>query len=86
MSNYEITKNEYSVDVRRISDGMACGFMVQNVWNDLGSTYQADVLYKEGNTIPDGKKVGDVMIAGDTLPDGKKVGDVKVAGLSLIHI
>ena len=82
-TKYEITKHEFSVDVRRISDGHSCGFMAKKVWEDMGSTYQGDILYTTQNQndglIPDGKKVGDVYIAGDTLPEGKKVGDVKVA-------
>ncbi len=82
-AKYEITKHKFSIDVMRISDGHACAFMAKNVWEDMGSTYQADILYtaedQNNNAIPDGKKVGDVSVPGDTLPEGKKVGDVKVA-------
>ena len=60
MSNkYEITKHEYSVDVIRKSDGMACGFMAKKVWNDRGSTYN-----EEDDEVKSGaKKVGDVKVA-----------------------
>ncbi len=82
-TKYEITKHEFSVDVRRLSDNHACGFPPKKVWKDMGSRYVADILYtteeEKAGIIPDGKKVGDVFIPGDTLPEGKKVGDVKVA-------
>jgi len=34
--SYTIIKNNFSIDVRRDSDGMACGFMCSNVWEDMG--------------------------------------------------
>ena len=39
--------------------------------------YEATTYYEVGDTIPDGKSVGDVKKEGDTIPDGKSVGDVK---------
>ena len=82
-AKYEITKNEFSIDVVRKSDNHACAFMAKKVWKDMGALYVGDILYtyfdKDNDLIPDGKNVGDVRVAGDTLPEGKKVGDVKVA-------
>ena len=45
----------------------------------FGKAVLYDDLYVEGDTLPDGKAVGDVKryVEGDTLPDGKAVGDVK---------
>tara|TARA_A200000113_G_C8704789_1_gene303152 strand:+ start:317 stop:658 length:342 start_codon:yes stop_codon:yes gene_type:complete len=44
MSKYTTTKNEYSMDVVRTSDGHACAFMCSNVWEDMGAYtyYTAD--------------------------------------------
>ena len=80
MSKYTTTKNEFSIDVMRIADNHACGFMCSNVWFEPDDVYMDAILYEEGMSIPDGKKVGDVMIEADTLPEGKKFGDVKSAG------
>ena len=46
----------------------------------FGKAVLYDDLYVEGDTLPDGKAVGDVKryVEGDTLPDGKAVGDVKL--------
>lgn len=58
MSNYEVTKKLYSMDVVRVSDGHSCAFMCSNVWEDLGSyTYYSvdDDEVKSG-----AKKDGDV--------------------------
>ena len=68
------------MDVMRVSDNHACGFMCSNVWHENDELYMDAILYVEGDTLPDGKKVGDVMIEADTLPDGKKFGDVKTVG------
>ena len=35
-TKYEITKHEFSVDVRRLSDSHSCGFMAKKVWEDMG--------------------------------------------------
>jgi membrane protease subunit HflC len=45
----------------------------------FGKAVLYDDLYVEGDTLPDGKAVGDAKkyVEGDTLPDGKAVGDVK---------
>tara|TARA_Y100001937_G_scaffold155_1_gene186 strand:+ start:1252 stop:1638 length:387 start_codon:yes stop_codon:yes gene_type:complete len=80
MSKYTTTKNDYSIDVIRNSDNHACGFMCSNVFWEGDDLYMDAVLYKEGDNIPEGKKVGDVMIEADTLPEGKKFGDVREAG------
>ena len=80
MSKYTTTKHDYSVDVIRNSDNHACGFMCSNVWHEADSFYSDKVLYTSNDFIPDGKKVGDVMIEADTLPEGKKFGDVKTTG------
>ena len=80
MSKYTTTKNDYSIDVIRNSDNHACGFMCSNVFWEGDDLYADAVLYKEGDNIPEGKKVGDVLIEADTLPEGKKFGDVKEAG------
>ena len=80
MSKYITTKQMYSVDVMRTSDNHACGFMCSNVWHEADSFYSDKVLYTSNDFIPDGKKVGDVMIEADTLPEGKKFGDVKTTG------
>lgn len=57
-TKYEITKHEFSVDVRRLSDSHSCGFMAKNVWEDLGSTYD-----EEDDEVKSGaKKVGDVKV------------------------
>ena len=80
MSKYTTTKQMYSMDVMRVSDNHACGFMCSKVWHENDELYMDAILYVEGDTLPDGKKVGDVMIEADTLPDGKKFGDVKTAG------
>ena len=59
----------------------------------------AEVLYVAGDTLPEGKVVGDVKtaavaavaaaakvlyVAGDTLPEGKMVGDVKTAAVAAV--
>jgi len=41
----------------------------------------AEVLYVEGDTIPDGKVVGDVKTAAVAAVEGKSVGDVKTAAV-----
>ena len=33
--SYTITKNDFSIDVMRDSDGMACGFMCSNVFGKI---------------------------------------------------
>jgi len=80
MSKYTTTKQMYSMDVMRISDNHACGFMCSNVFYEPDDIYRDKILYVEGDILPDGKKVGDVRFEADTLPDGKKFGDVKTAG------
>ena len=80
MSKYTTTKNTHSIDVVRNSDNHACGFMCSNVFWEGDDLYADAVLYKEGDNIPEGKKVGDVLIEADTLPEGKKFGDVREAG------
>tara|TARA_E500000318_G_scaffold109682_2_gene123232 strand:+ start:547 stop:900 length:354 start_codon:yes stop_codon:yes gene_type:complete len=69
MSKYTTTKNQYSIDVMRVSDNHACGFMCSNVFNET------DVLYMDA-VIVNGKTI----TPADTLPDGKKFGDVKTVG------
>lgn len=69
MSKYTTTKNEYSMDVMRVSDNHACGFMCSNVW------FEPDEIYRDAEIV-DGKTIRPA----DTLPDGKKFGDVKTAG------
>tara|TARA_A100001391_G_scaffold80545_1_gene52453 strand:+ start:5813 stop:6199 length:387 start_codon:yes stop_codon:yes gene_type:complete len=85
MSKYTLTKHEFSVDVVRTSDNHACGFMCSNVYEDRDELYMDTVYYKEGDNIPEGKKVGDVWFEADTLPEGKKFGDVKVAGRGWVN-
>tara|TARA_Y100001938_G_scaffold92975_1_gene127413 strand:+ start:149 stop:535 length:387 start_codon:yes stop_codon:yes gene_type:complete len=85
MSKYSITKHQFSIDVRRDSDGHACGFMCSNVYEDRDQHYIGEVLWQEGDNIPIGKKVGDVRIEADTLPEGKKVGDVKRTGRGWVN-
>ena len=69
MSKYTIMKNEHSVDIRRDSDGHACGITCSNVF------YEPDVLY-----VDEQKDAFGNTIEADTLPSGKKFGDVKTAG------
>ena len=76
MSKYTTTKRQFSLDVVRNSDNHACGFMCSNVWQENDELYQDKILYQEGDFIPEGKKIGDVMFEADTLPEGKKFGDV----------
>ncbi len=78
--SYTTTKHQYSMDVIRNSDNHSCGFMCSNVYEEFDELYMDEVLYQEGDDIPEGKKVGDVRIPADTLPEGKKFGDVKKAG------
>ena len=80
MSKYTTTKNEFSIDVTRNSDNHACGFMCSKVFWEGDDLYADAVLYKEGDNILEGKKVGDVLVEADTLPEGKKFGDVREAG------
>ena len=80
MSKYTLTKHDYSVDVVRNSDNHACGFMCSNVFWEGDVLYMDAVLYQEGDNIPEGKKVGDVLIEADTLPEGKEFGDVRETG------
>ena len=80
MSKYTTTKQMYSMDVMRVSDNHACGFMCSNVFYEHDDIYRDKILYTANDAIPDGKKVGDVRVEADTLPDGKKFGDIKVAG------
>ncbi|MBL20084.1 MAG: hypothetical protein CMC82_09760 [Flavobacteriaceae bacterium] len=80
MSKYTLTKHIYSIDVMRNSDNHACGFMCSNVFHEADELYMDKILYTANDFIPDGKKVGDVMLEADTLPEGKKFGDVKKAG------
>ena len=80
MSKYTTTKHEFSIDVIRNSDNHACGFMCSNVFWEADELYMDEILYQEGDFIPEGKKVGDVAMEADTLPEGKKFGDVKEAG------
>jgi len=80
MSKYTTTKQMYSMDVMRVSDNHACGFMCSNVFYEPDDIYRDKILYTANDAIPDGKKVGDVRVEADTLPDGKKFGDIKVAG------
>lgn len=48
-----------TIDIRRTSDGHACGFMPKKVWKDMGLTYQAaDDEVKSG-----AKNEGDVKVA-----------------------
>ena len=69
MSKYTITKNKQSVDVVRNADNHACAFMCSKVF------HEADELYMDKVT-----RDGDVVLEADTLPSGKKFGDVKKAG------
>jgi len=80
VSKYTTTKHKFSLDVTRNSDNHACSFMCSNVFLEPDELYMDKILYTSNDFIPDGKKVGDVMIEADTLPDGKKFGDVKKAG------
>ena len=80
MSKYTTTKQMYSMDVMRVSDNHASGFMCSNVFYEPDDIYRDKILYTANDAIPDGKKVGDVRVEADTLPDGKKFGDIKVAG------
>ena len=80
MSKYTTTKNEYSVDVMRVSDNHACSFMCSNVFFDHDDYYFDKVLYTENDILPEGYKVGDVRMEADTLPSGKNFGDVKTVG------
>ena len=58
MSKYRTTKQMYSIDVIRISDNHACGFMCSDVWVDYGLyTYYTE----DDDEVKSGaKKVGDV--------------------------
>ena len=47
------------MDVVRNSDNHACGFMCSNVWEDIGSTYNAD----DDEVKSGAKKEGDVKVA-----------------------
>ena len=85
MTKYTTTKNQYSIDVVRNSDNHACAFMCSNVFFDADILYTDKILYTANDYIPDGKKVGDVMMEADTLPDGKKFGDVSVAGRGWVN-
>ena len=67
--SYTITKHAFSIDVRRDSDGQACGFMCSNVW------FEPDTLYKDAEVID-----GVTVVEADTLPEGKNFGDVKTTG------
>jgi len=69
MSKYTTTKNEYSIDVMRLSDNHASGFMCSNVFHEPDDIYR-DAVIVDGETIT----------PADTLPDGKKFGDVKTVG------
>ena len=69
MSKYTVNKNDHSVDVFRNSDNHAKGFMCCNVFNEV------DILYTDKQDDGYGG-----TIEADTLPEGKKFGDVKVAG------
>jgi|TARA_R100000426_G_C4738738_1_gene78727 hypothetical protein len=69
MSKYTVTKHEFSIDVVRNSDNHACGFMCSDVW------YENDELYEDAEVV-DGKTIREA----DTLPEGKKFGDVKTTG------
>ena len=80
MSKYTTTKHSFSIDVVRNSDSHACGFMCSDVWYENDELYEDKILYQEGDFIPEGKKIGDVMFEADTLPEGKKFGDVKKVG------
>lgn len=80
MSKYTTIKNQYSIDVIRNSDNHACAFMCSNIFHEADELYHDKILYTENDFIPDGKKVGDVMLEADTLPEGKKFGDVKKVG------
>ena len=67
--SYTITKHDFSIDVVRDSDNHACGFMCSNVW------FEPDDLYQDAEVV-DGVTVREA----DTLPEGKKFGDVKTTG------
>ena len=69
MSKYTTTKHTYSIDVMRTSDNHACGFMCSNVW------HEPDTLYQDAEGV-DGVTIREA----DTLPEGKKFGDVKTTG------
>ena len=58
MSKYTTTKHEYSIDVMRNSDNFACAFMCSNVWEDMGTKYQAD----DDEVKSGAKKEGDVKV------------------------
>ena len=69
---YTITKHNFSIDVRRDSDGHACGFMCSNVWEDMGeyTYYTAD----DDEVKSGAKKVDDVK-AEVRKPEGWKQED-----------
>lgn len=69
MSKYTTTKHLYSIDVMRVSDNHASGFMCSNVF------YEPDVLYRDAEIVN-----GETITPADTLPDGKNFGDVKTVG------
>ena len=69
MSKYTIMKNEHSVDVIRNSDNHTHGFMCSDVF------YEPDILY-----VDEQKDAFGNTIEADTLPSGKKFGDVKTTG------
>ncbi len=69
MSKYTITKHEYSIDVVRNSDRHACALSCSNVW------HEPDILYQDAVVIN-----GVTVDEADTLPEGKKFGDVKTTG------
>ena len=59
MSKYTTTKLTYSIDVFRVSNNHACGFMCSNVWEDMGTKYRAD----DDEVKSGDKKEGDVKVA-----------------------
>lgn len=69
MSKYTLIKHEYSVDVMRNADNHACALMCSKVF------HEPDELYTDKIVID-----GDVIVEADTLPSGKKFGDVKKTG------
>lgn len=57
------------MDVVRTSDNHACGFMCSKVFHEPDELY-TDKIVRDGVTV----------VEADTLPSGKKFGDVKKAG------
>ena len=90
MSKYTTLKQQYSVDITRVSDGLPFAMPCSNIVFEGDTLYQGDEFFtqehKDKGWIPEGKDVGDVCTVGDTIPSGKKVGDIKVKGKGWISL